>query len=43
MAEVTETLGGSRLQNHYDEIVYFLLYFPVVPGTNFIYLRRMKG
>ena len=33
MDEVTETLGPSRLENHYEEIVCFLPYFPGVPGT----------
>ena len=33
MDEVTETVGRSRLENHYEEIVCFLPYFPGVPGT----------
>ena len=31
---------ASRLQSHYEETVHF---FPEIPGTHLINLRKMKG
>ena len=33
----------SKVQIHYEEIVYFTTKFPEDPGTHFIDLGRMKG